>query len=111
MSRYEAIWKTICRIPYGKVATYGQIARLAGMEGQSRLVGYALHALKPDQAVPWHRVINAQGRISLVGPSERRQRKMLESEGVRFTAARRVNLRLFQWQPVFETAKDAKIAK
>jgi methylated-DNA-protein-cysteine methyltransferase-like protein len=97
MSRYEQIWEVVRRIPYGCVATYGQIARVAGMDGHSRLVGYALHALKPNRKVPWHRVINAQGRISLTGPSRRRQQQLLEAEGVRFSPSGRIDLRLFQW--------------
>ena len=97
MSRYEKIWETVRQIPYGRVATYGQIASIAGMEGHSRLVGYALHALKPAYKVPWHRVINAKGKISLAGPTERIQRKLLEAEGISFSQSRRIDMKIFQW--------------
>jgi methylated-DNA-protein-cysteine methyltransferase related protein len=96
---YEAIYKIVRRIPLGAVATYGQVARLAGLPGHARQVGYALHRLPEGSAVPWHRVINARGRISLhpmdVGSSQ--QRALLEDEGVRFDPGGRISLRLFGW--------------
>jgi methylated-DNA-protein-cysteine methyltransferase-like protein len=99
MTRYQVIWKTVRRIPAGRVASYGQIAELAGMEGHARLVGYAMHALKPGAGVPWHRVISATGRISLPGAAGRRQRSLLEAEGVRFLPSGKVDLRNFRWNP------------
>lgn len=95
---HETIWKAVRRVPRGRVATYGQIARVAGMDGQPRLVGYAMHALPPGSKVPWHRVINASGRISLPGPSGREQRKKLENEGIEFSAAGRISLKKYQWK-------------
>jgi alkylated DNA nucleotide flippase Atl1 len=71
---YEKIYAVIRKIPCGKVATYGQIARLAGMGPHARLVGYALHALTPDNKVPWHRVVGAGGKISLGGEGNAIQR-------------------------------------
>jgi len=83
---YEIIYEMVKRIPKGKVATYGQIARLCGLREHARLVGYALHNLKPTSDVPWQRVINSKGMISL--PSQtgayERQKKLLEKEGVVF---------------------------
>jgi len=93
--KYERIWEAVRSIPRGRVASYGRIAELAGLEGQSRLVGYALHSLKTASDVPWQRVINAQGKISLPGPIARTQRKLLESEGVPFSAAGRVDMKKF----------------
>ena len=93
------IHTVVSRIPRGRVATYGQIARLAGLRGQARLVGYAMHALPADSRVPWQRVVNAQGAISLPGKSAIRQRELLESEGVRFDARGRIDLDRFLWQP------------
>ena len=61
---YARIYAVIRRIPFGKVATYGQVAELAGLPGHARQVGYALHALPSATAVPWHRVINAAGTVS-----------------------------------------------
>lgn len=83
------------------MATYGQIAALAGISGQARQVGYALAALPAGTAVPWHRVINARGEVSrrAVPGSELRQRQLLEREGVRFDARGRVPLDRFRWQP------------
>jgi methylated-DNA-protein-cysteine methyltransferase-like protein len=85
------------------VATYGQIARLAGMPGQARLVGYALSSLNDRLPVPWHRVVNAEGRISpRSGGSQADsvQRLRLEVEGVNFDEYGRIPLYRFQWQPV-----------
>ena len=97
---YERIYDVINGIPRGRVATYGQIADLAGIPGQPRRIGYALSALPSDSGVPWHRVINAQGRISFRSRSthEKLQRRLLSQEGVVFDAAGRVNLALFRWR-------------
>jgi methylated-DNA-protein-cysteine methyltransferase-like protein len=99
-TRYERIYRVVRRIPRGKVATYGQIATLAGLDGHARQVGYALHALPTGTSVPWHRVINAQGKVSLrsrIGP-ELEQEMRLRAEGVRFDAAGRVSLKRFGWR-------------
>jgi methylated-DNA-protein-cysteine methyltransferase-like protein len=101
---HSRIQKVVTRIPKGRVATYGQIARLAGLGGQARLVGYAMHALPAGTRVPWQRVINAQGTISLPGRSALRQRELLEKEGVRFDARGRIDLDRFLWQP--RTTRD-----
>jgi methylated-DNA-protein-cysteine methyltransferase-like protein len=89
------------RIPHGRVATYGQVAALAGLAGRARQVGYALHALPDGSPVPWHRVINARGEISLRSEPgwEGYQRFLLEEEGVDFDLAGRVDLDRFLWQP------------
>ena len=99
-STYERIYAAVRRIPRGKVSTYGWIAALAGIPGAARQVGYALHALPSHTTVPWHRVINAQGRISLRrgGGHELEQRFLLEAEGVTFDAAGRVRLDAFGWR-------------
>jgi methylated-DNA-protein-cysteine methyltransferase related protein len=97
---YERIWAVVRRIPLGRVATYGQVARIAGLGGAARLVGYALHALpEKGHRVPWQRVINSQGRISQrgLGGPEQVQRRLLEREGVRFDARDRVDLARFGW--------------
>lgn len=95
---YERIYRVVRRIPRGRVATYGQVARLAGLPGQPRLVGYALYALADDD-VPWQRVINARGRVSPrgVGGAEELQRRLLEHEGVEFDLRGRVDLGRFGW--------------
>ena len=94
---YQDFYRVIEQIPAGRVATYGQIAILAGKPGHARQVGYALNAM-PDIDLPWHRVINAQGRISLRRVAEI-QRGLLEAEGVCFDAEGRIDLRRYQWQP------------
>lgn len=96
---YLRIYAAVARIPRGRVATYGQVARVAGLPRRARLVGYALFALDDDR-VPWHRVINARGEISprsFPGP-ERHQRVLLEAEGVRFSSRGRVALGRYQWK-------------
>jgi len=96
--KYELIWRHVKKIPRGKVATYGQIARLAGIEGQARFVGYALHGLPQDSGIPWHRVINSQGRISLPGLTGKHQRRLLEIEKIPFSSAGRIDLKKYQWK-------------
>jgi methylated-DNA-protein-cysteine methyltransferase-like protein len=97
---YARIYAMVRRIPAGKVATYGQIARLAGLAGHARQVGYALNALPCGADVPWHRVINARGEISRRADpdDEKIQREYLEAEGVRFDQHDRVSLALHQWR-------------
>jgi methylated-DNA-protein-cysteine methyltransferase related protein len=97
---YQRIYAVIRRIPRGRVATYGQIAELAGLPGHARQVGYALHALPSGTTVPWHRVINARGEVSLrTSPgAELTQRMLLEREGVPFDARGRVDLRRVGWR-------------
>ena len=101
-SRYERIYAIIRRIPAGRVATYGQIAELAGFPGHARQVGYALYALPEQSPVPWHRVVNAQGRLSLgrvIPEGDVEQRIRLEIEGVQFDADGRIALGRYQWRP------------
>jgi methylated-DNA-protein-cysteine methyltransferase-like protein len=97
---YGRIYAVVRRIPRGKVATYGQVARLAGLGNAARQVGYALHSLSGASALPWHRVINSGGRISL--PPEAGgldQRFRLLKEGVMVDAAGRIPLGRHQWRP------------
>ena len=99
---YRRIYAVVARIPRGRVATYGQIARLAGRPGQARLVGYALHALPDRSGIPWHRVVNARGQISQradENPVGILQRLRLEGERVRFDAADRIPLDRYRWRP------------
>lgn len=100
-SAYQRIYAVVRRIPRGRVATYGQVAALAGRPGQARQVGYALHALRPGDRVPWHRVINARGELSpRSAPGwDRVQRRRLEAEGVDFDGRGRVALDDFGWRP------------
>lgn len=87
MSSRARIYDAVRRIPVGRVATYGDIAAAAGLPGHARQVGYALAALDGESDVPWHRVVNAQGRISPRGgdrSAEALQQALLRSEGIAF---------------------------
>ncbi|HXV37301.1 MAG TPA: MGMT family protein [Myxococcota bacterium] len=100
-SRYERIYAVVRAIPHGRVANYGQVAELAGLGGHARQVGYALHALRSERGVPWHRVVNARGEISARAEpgDDSLQRERLEREGVRFDAAGRLDLERHRWRP------------
>ena len=101
-SSYRRIWDVVLKIPRGRVATYGQVARLAGLPNHARLAGYALHALPPKSSVPWHRVVNAKGEVSPRrdgSEHDRLQRLMLEKEKVRFDRSGRIPLALYRWRP------------
>ena len=84
--RYRRIWEVVDGIPAGCVLNYGEVARLAGFPGRARLVGRALGLAPKGMKLPWHRVVNAQGQISFKpgGEKHRRQRELLEAEGVVF---------------------------
>lgn len=95
---YEMIWQVVGAIPAGKVATYGQVAALAGLPRGARLVGRCLGNLPAGSRLPWHRVINAAGRLSLPPDSEgyNEQVRRLQEEGV-VVLAGRVKLKQFRW--------------
>lgn len=98
-TRYLMIWETVTKIPYGQVATYGQIARVAGLGRQPRMVGYALHMMPSGMDIPWFRVINAQGKISLPKEDGRYdlQKSLLQKEGIVFKGEK-IDLRKYQWK-------------
>lgn len=102
-NRNTRVWAVVERIPSGKVATYGQIAALAAVPGRSgaRQVGYALASLGQDSDIPWHRVINAQGRLSPRADPDaaRYQRLLLEAEGIGFDHRQIIDLEQYRWQP------------
>jgi len=99
LTAYERIYRVVRRIPRGRVATYGQIAALAKASGP-RQVGYALHALPAKNDVPWHRVVNARGCISLRSGlgGETFQQALLKAEAVEFDARGRIDLDRFRWK-------------
>ena len=104
---FEKIKKTIARVPYGKVATYGQIAKLAGYAGAARQVVWALRSAS---GLPWHRIVGAKGKISLTGEAGFEQRMRLEMEGVRFNGAR-VDMDECEWKPARRASKSGTKAK
>ena len=97
---YLKIYAIVRRIPRGRVATYGDVARLAGLPGRARQVGYALHALPASARVPWQRVVNAAGAISRRRHpgADLTQRMLLEREGIRFDAGGRIALSRYGWR-------------
>ena len=100
------ILAVVALIPRGKVATYGQVAGMAGFPGHARQVGYALHVLPEGSNLPWHRVVGAPGRISLRRESLEWcvQRASLEAEGVKVDDCGRIALTRFQWRPAGDVA-------
>ncbi len=98
-SLYDRIYAVVRRIPPGRVATYGQVAAIVG-RCMPRTVGYAMAAVPAESDVPWHRVINGRGEISArrEGDGDRRQRVLLEAEGVYFDALGRVDFHRVGWR-------------
>ena len=96
------IWQVVALIPPGKVSTYGDVAKYAGLPGGARRVGFALKILPEDTRIPWHRVVNAQGRISLPGGSnaQSRQMKRLVAEGIEFHQGRISNFHTVRLDPM-----------
>ena len=96
----EAIYAVIRRIPRGWVATYGQVAAMAGIPRRARLVGQVLQQLGQVTDIPWHRVVNAKGEVSYSlsrNGGDALQQRLLEKEGVEFDARNRFNLERFRW--------------
>ena len=114
---FQFIWKVVARVPRGRVVTYGQVARMAGMPGAARTVGWAMQALPDDhriggRSIPWHRVINAHGKVSLRGEfgeavEIRRQTSLLRREGIRFSPAGVIDLNRYLWtgRPVSQAGR------
>ncbi|WP_278397082.1 MGMT family protein [Acinetobacter venetianus] len=98
---HRQILDVIALIPYGKVATYGQIAKLAGIPKHARLVGYVLKHLDQESSIPWHRVINSQGKISVMRINEKGeniQQQLLADEEI-YVLNNKINLKVFSWTP------------
>ena len=102
-NRNQRVWRTVAQIPVGSVASYGQIARVAGLVGRSaaRQVGYALAVLTDETTIPWHRVVNVAGKISARGDPDRPdyQRLLLEAEGIEFGLGGVIDLTRYAWRP------------
>lgn len=97
---YDAVYEIVRKIPSGSVTTYGTVATLIGSPGNARAVGYALRSLPEGTNVPWHRVINAQGRISLrsrLPESTDLQHDLLVEEGVVFSDEGTTSLETYGW--------------
>ena len=98
MTNREKIWQIVHQIPKGRVASYGQVAKLAGLPGYARYVGTTMKKLPKDSKLPWHRVANAAGKLSfpLHSTEYKLQKSRLEAEGVIFTNGR-FPLAKFDW--------------
>lgn len=102
-STFEKIYDVVRQIPYGQVATYGQVAALAGNKRWARVVGYALHVNPDPNNIPCYRVVNKEGKVSdaFAFGGGNRQEKLLQSEGVEFVNGR-VDMKRYQWQrPIY----------
>ena len=101
MNSFDVIYDVIRQIPYGKVASYGQVAALAGNRRWSRVVGYALHAVPADSNLPCHRVVTKEGKVSAAFGSgvENRQTELLKAEGVEFVDGH-VDMKKYQWRKI-----------
>lgn len=97
-TREQRIWQVVASIPRGYVATYGQVAELADVPRGARLVGRTMSQLPKDSKLPWHRVVNAAGRLSLQGSAYDRQKDRLRAEEVLLVNGR-INLKRFRWAP------------
>lgn len=107
MGKYAPLYALVQQVPVGRVATYGQLAKLMGLT--PRQVGYAMAALSSDDDVPWHRVINSQGKLSFRanGQPSQRQFARLQSEGIPLTSlTAKIDLQRYQWVPDWADEND-----
>ena len=95
---FARIWDVVKQVPSGRVASYGQIAQIVGQGCGARTVGYAMAATPEGQDIPWQRIVNREGKISLPGKSGEIQRMRLEAEGITFDARGRIDMKRFGWQ-------------
>ena len=96
---FQRVYQVVRMIPRGRVATYGQIARLAGNKHGARLVSYLLHSVSEKYELPWHRIVNRRGEISLKpGYGYELQRKLLEDEGIEFNRKIAIDLKKYGWK-------------
>lgn len=93
----QLIYQIVAAIPYGSVTTYGEVARLAGSSRAARQVGGVLKRLPEGSKLPWHRVINRKGEISLTGDDLSRQRKALQAEGIEVSREGKIDLVKYRW--------------
>tara|TARA_Y100001978_G_scaffold45825_1_gene40849 strand:+ start:1237 stop:1578 length:342 start_codon:yes stop_codon:yes gene_type:complete len=99
---YQKVYFTVSKIPYGKVATYGQIADLIYAYGRARQVGWALRRLKLPSSVPWYRVINSKGFITMSlsrNGTDWIQKELLVNEGIKFNKDMKIDIKKYLWRP------------
>lgn len=100
LQKSQRIWQVVLEVPKGKVASYGQIADLAGLPGRARLVGKVLGYAPNELAIPWHRILRSNGQLAFSAGSNEaeRQKGLLQEEGV-VVLNNRVKMKQFGWQP------------
>ena len=99
---YQEVYLKVSKIPYGRVATYGQIADLIYAYGRARQVGWALRRLKLPSTIPWHRVINAKGEITMLfsrNGTDWIQKELLINEGIKFNNKAKIDIKKYLWRP------------
>jgi methylated-DNA-protein-cysteine methyltransferase-like protein len=97
-SLFPRIYEVVRQVPRGRVASYGQIAEIVGAGSDARMVGYAMHATPEGSDVPWQRIVNREGKISIPGQGGAIQRMRLEAEGIAFDARGRIDMKRFGWE-------------
>lgn len=93
----QRVWQIVAAIPEGYVTTYGDVAKLAGSPRAARQVGGVLKRLPEGSTLPWHRVVNRHGTISLTGRDLQRQRQALLAEGVMVSGSGQIDLQRYRW--------------
>jgi methylated-DNA-protein-cysteine methyltransferase related protein len=102
---WNSVYKLVKTIPRGRVATYGQIAKVLKLRGGARSAGRAMAACPSGQGIPWQRVVGAGGRLLIREPNAGLQRKLLESEGLQLAEKRILNFSAHQWRPPRRTSR------
>lgn len=110
MSLWDPVYKLVKQIPRGRVLSYGAVAKLLRLKGGARSAGRAMSATPQGQGIPWHRVLNAAGKIVIREPYAGLQRKLLESEGVE-VLENRIRMKNYLWTPARKKSKEKRPAK
>ena len=107
-SFFAQVYQVVCRVPPGKVATYGQIARILGQPRSARTVGWALRSMPEDSDAPWQRVVNSKGTVSFRpgSPGASIQQALLEEEGVVFDKEGHIDLTIYGWEGLDLAERD-----
>jgi methylated-DNA-protein-cysteine methyltransferase-like protein len=107
MSLWDPVYKLVKQIPRGRVLSYGAVAKALRLKGGARSAGRAMSATPQGKGIPWHRVLNAAGKIVIREPYAGLQRKLLESEGIE-VVENRVKMKTYLWTPPHRTHKSTK---
>ena len=110
MSLWDPVYKLVKQIPRGRVQSYGAVAKALRLPGGARSAGRAMSATPQGKGIPWHRVLNAAGRIVIHEPYAGLQRRLLESEGIE-VIENRVRMKKYLWTPSRKSSKPAKKSK